>query len=155
MWDSQHQTTYRPPRPVTGIALLLFLYFKHILRHAFTHARYVKFIQVLRAVNCHHCCNKIIPCVTQNTTPTSCQVLLNILCAWRAWYVWLFIHIFMCCTDRLCVLVIRVPGYRSRGPGSIPGVTRFSEKYWVWNVVHSASWVQLRSCLEEKVAALV
>jgi hypothetical protein len=23
--------------------------------------------------------------------------------------------------------------------GSIPGATKFSEKYWVWNVVHSAS----------------
>jgi hypothetical protein len=31
--------------------------------------------------------------------------------------------------DRLCVLVVRVPGYRSRGPGfSIPRATRFSEK---------------------------
>jgi hypothetical protein len=30
--------------------------------------------------------------------------------------------------DRLCDLVVRVPGYRSRGPGSIPGTTRFSEK---------------------------
>jgi hypothetical protein len=30
--------------------------------------------------------------------------------------------------DRLCGLVFRVPGYRSRGPGSIPGATRFSEK---------------------------
>jgi hypothetical protein len=30
--------------------------------------------------------------------------------------------------DRLCGLVLRVPGYRSRGPGSIPGVTTFSEK---------------------------
>jgi hypothetical protein len=29
---------------------------------------------------------------------------------------------------RLCGLVVRVPGYRSIGPGSIPGVTRFSEK---------------------------
>jgi hypothetical protein len=29
-------------------------------------------------------------------------------------------------TDR--GLVVRVPGYRSRGPGSIPGTTRFSEK---------------------------
>jgi hypothetical protein len=28
--------------------------------------------------------------------------------------------------DRLCGLV--VPGYRSRGPGSIPGADRFSEK---------------------------
>jgi hypothetical protein len=26
-------------------------------------------------------------------------------------------------------------------PGSIPGATRFSEKYWIWNGVHSASWV--------------
>jgi hypothetical protein len=30
--------------------------------------------------------------------------------------------------DRLCGLVVRVPGYRSRDPGSIPGATRFSEK---------------------------
>jgi hypothetical protein len=30
--------------------------------------------------------------------------------------------------DRLCGLAIRVPGYISRGPGSIPGATRFSEK---------------------------
>jgi hypothetical protein len=28
----------------------------------------------------------------------------------------------------LCGLVHRVPGYRSRGTGSIPSVTRFSEK---------------------------
>jgi hypothetical protein len=28
----------------------------------------------------------------------------------------------------LCGLVVRVPGYRSRGPGSISGTTRFSEK---------------------------
>jgi hypothetical protein len=41
--------------------------------------------------------------------------------------------------DRLCGLVLRVPGYRARGPGSIPGATKFSEKYWVWNGVHSAS----------------
>jgi hypothetical protein len=32
-----------------------------------------------------------------------------------------------------------VPGYRSRGLGSIPGATRLSETQWVWNVVHSAS----------------
>jgi hypothetical protein len=41
--------------------------------------------------------------------------------------------------DRLCGLEVRVPGYRSIGPGSIPGATRFSEKQWVWNGVHSAS----------------
>jgi hypothetical protein len=27
----------------------------------------------------------------------------------------------------VCGLVVRAPGYRSRGPGSIPGATRFSE----------------------------
>jgi hypothetical protein len=30
--------------------------------------------------------------------------------------------------DRLCGLVVRVPGYRFRSPGFDPGVTRFSEK---------------------------
>jgi hypothetical protein len=30
--------------------------------------------------------------------------------------------------DRLCGLVVRVLGYRSGGPGSIPGTARFSEK---------------------------
>jgi hypothetical protein len=39
---------------------------------------------------------------------------------------------FMSCIStvigRLCGLVIRVPGYRSRGPSSIPGATTFSEK---------------------------
>jgi hypothetical protein len=28
----------------------------------------------------------------------------------------------------LCGPVVRVPGYRSKDPGSIPGTTRFSEK---------------------------
>jgi hypothetical protein len=31
-------------------------------------------------------------------------------------------------SDNLCGLVVRVPGYRSRGPDSIPGAARFSEK---------------------------
>jgi hypothetical protein len=52
--------------------------------------------------------------------------------------------------DRLCGVVVKVPGYRSR---SIPGAPRASEKEWVWNMVHSTSRVQLRSYLEEKVAA--
>jgi hypothetical protein len=30
--------------------------------------------------------------------------------------------------DRLCGLVVRGPGYSSRGVGSIPGATRFSEE---------------------------
>jgi hypothetical protein len=35
------------------------------------------------------------------------------------------------------------------------GPNRFSEKWWVWNGVHSTSPVQLRSYLKEKVAAPV
>jgi hypothetical protein len=57
--------------------------------------------------------------------------------------------------DCLCGLLVRVSGYRSKGPGSIPDASRFSEKQWVWNGVHSASWGQLRSYLEEIVAAPV
>jgi hypothetical protein len=33
--------------------------------------------------------------------------------------------------DHLCGLVVRAPGYRSRGPDSISGTTRFSV-WWVW-----------------------
>jgi hypothetical protein len=51
--------------------------------------------------------------------------------------------------------VVRVLGYRSRDPDSIPGATRFSEKQWVWYGAHSASGVQLRSYSKEKVAAEV
>jgi hypothetical protein len=29
--------------------------------------------------------------------------------------------------DRLCGRVVRVPGYRPRGPSSIPGATKFSK----------------------------
>jgi hypothetical protein len=34
-----------------------------------------------------------------------------------------------CCEDCLCSPVVRVSGYRSRGPGSTSGATKFSEKY--------------------------
>jgi hypothetical protein len=57
--------------------------------------------------------------------------------------------------DRLCGLVVRVYGYRSRGPG-------FDSRHFqvLWEAVgldgvHSASWGQLRSYLEEIVAAPV
>jgi hypothetical protein len=40
---------------------------------------------------------------------------------------------------RLCGLVVRVSGYRSIGPESISGATRFFEKYCIWNGVYSAS----------------
>jgi hypothetical protein len=42
---------------------------------------------------------------------------------------------------------------QARGPGSILGSTGLPE--WVWNGVHSASWVKLEIYLEEKVAAPV
>jgi hypothetical protein len=67
-------------------------------------------------------------------------------------YKYIYIHIQ---SDRFCGLVVRVPGYRSRGAVSIPGATTFSEKQWVWNGVYSASWVQLRSYLKEKFTAPV
>jgi hypothetical protein len=38
------------------------------------------------------------------------------------------IYVDVCKIDRLCGIVVRVPGYRSRDPGSIPGTTRFSER---------------------------
>jgi hypothetical protein len=52
----------------------------------------------------------------------------------------------------LTASVVRVPGYRSRGTGSIPGATTF------WEVVDLergplSLWVQLRSYLKENVAA--
>jgi hypothetical protein len=74
------------------------------------------------------------------------------------WFLWGSNWIYICYVeeiDRLCGLVVRVPGYRSIGPRSIPGAITFSEKCWVWKGVHSASWVQLRSYLKEKVAASV
>jgi hypothetical protein len=40
-------------------------------------------------------------------------------------------------------------------PDLIPGASRFSEKQRVWNGVHSASWGQQRSYLQEKVATPV
>jgi hypothetical protein len=42
--------------------------------------------------------------------------------------------------------------YTSRGPGLINGATKHFEKQWVWNGVHSALWLQLRSYLEEIVS---
>jgi hypothetical protein len=50
-----------------------------------------------------------------------------------------FIYVMYKKVDRPCGLVVRVTGYRSRGPVSIPCPTRFSEKKWNWNGVHSAS----------------
>jgi hypothetical protein len=43
----------------------------------------------------------------------------------------LYIYIYVYYVEEnisICGLVVRVSGYRTRGPGSIPGATRFSEK---------------------------
>jgi hypothetical protein len=37
-------------------------------------------------------------------------------------------HLWLSHEDRICGLVVRVPRYKSRGPGSIPGALGFSEK---------------------------
>jgi hypothetical protein len=42
---------------------------------------------------------------------------------WKGTRVILLLLMSFC--DRLCGLVVRVRGYRSRGPGAIPGATRF------------------------------
>jgi hypothetical protein len=39
-----------------------------------------------------------------------------------------FIYVIEKKVDSFCDLMVRVAGYRSRGPGSIRGATRFSEK---------------------------
>jgi hypothetical protein len=41
-------------------------------------------------------------------------------------FIFIIIIIIIIISDRLCGLVVRVPGYRSWGPGSIRGTTRFS-----------------------------
>jgi hypothetical protein len=40
----------------------------------------------------------------------------------------LIIHNYQSSNCRLCGIVVRVSGYGSRGLGSIPAITRFSEK---------------------------
>jgi hypothetical protein len=63
--------------------------------------------------------------------PTSLPLLDVSLCSFTVSvisYVLFLILTFFAPDDRLCGLVVRVPGYRSRGPGLIPGATKFSEK---------------------------
>jgi hypothetical protein len=59
------------------------------------------------------------------------EFTMYVICTHSQWYAHLMriinsldVAIF----DRLCGLVVRVPGYRSRGPGSISGTTKFYEK---------------------------
>jgi hypothetical protein len=50
-------------------------------------------------------------------------VIINIIFIIRG----IFEYLLFSAYSSYCGLVVRVPGYRSRGPGSIPGATRFSE----------------------------
>jgi hypothetical protein len=56
------------------------------------------------------------------------RLLACFVAVWRHFVMYIYCTIEICLWDRLCCLVVRVPGYRSRGPGSIPDATRFSEK---------------------------
>jgi hypothetical protein len=56
--------------------------------------------------------------------------------------------------DRLCGLVVRVLGYRSRGPGSIPGTTRKKKVVCLeWGPLSLVSTTE--ELLDRKVAAPV
>jgi hypothetical protein len=61
-----------------------------------------------------------------NTLITS--VRLDILHSVRKYILFSLNSICMYISCRLCGLLVRVLGYRNRGPGSILGTTRFSEK---------------------------
>jgi hypothetical protein len=60
--------------------------------------------------------------ISQSRVGYSCYI-----CRLHRWVLQIFLS-FPFHFDRLCGLVVRVLGYRSRGLGSIPGTTRFSEK---------------------------
>jgi hypothetical protein len=56
-------------------------------------------------------------------------------------------------SDLLCGLVVRVLGYRSRGPGSIPGTTRKKVVGLEWGQLSLVSTTE--ELLDRKVAAPV
>jgi hypothetical protein len=60
------------------------------------------------------------------TLPTKTQLIIIIIIIIK--FVIIIIIIIIINIDLLRGLVVRVPDYRSRGPGSISGATRFSEK---------------------------
>jgi glycerol uptake facilitator-like aquaporin len=74
--------------------------------------------------------NKILQCfVTSERREDFLEQIFNemvITTRWPAEIFWLMKYITICFMlgDRLCGLVVRVLGYRSGGPGSIPGNTR-------------------------------
>jgi hypothetical protein len=66
--------------------------------------------------------------VSRSMFPNSTIVRNEMQRTWSTAVLFSFMVPYRHLLDRLCGLVFRVPGYRSRGPGSIPGATTFSEK---------------------------
>jgi hypothetical protein len=58
------------------------------------------------------------------TLGLSIKLLQYIQCTYRIQHIYIYIYIYRMGHDRLCGLVVRVLGYRSGVPGSIPGTTR-------------------------------
>jgi hypothetical protein len=75
-------------------------------------------------VNCDKC-TILIPCLITLWCKHSCtRIVWSVPCRtinalFHEFVIWTFLYGLV---DRLCGLVVRLPDYRSRGPGSIPGV---------------------------------
>jgi hypothetical protein len=69
-----------------------------------------------------YCCNPILDIYTyiQHVVTPSYSYIQSNKSRYISIYIYIYIYIY---TDRLCGLVVRVLGYRSGGPGSIPGTT--------------------------------
>jgi hypothetical protein len=53
----------------------------------------------------------------------------SIYCIYSTSVEYILVYVCVCmCAYASCGVVVRIPGYRSWGQGSIPGATRFSEK---------------------------
>jgi hypothetical protein len=70
----------------------------------------------------------LIPLASGRMPTVQCSVIPFFLKVFPDLLVSLHFFNLICTIDCLCALVVRVSDYRSRGPGSIPGATRFSEK---------------------------
>jgi hypothetical protein len=97
-----------------------------------------------------------VPCYipVRDTNACSCCQSRNILILGFCILLRLLYHGYKEKNDRLCGLVVRVLGYRSGGPGSIPGITRKKNLVGLERG-HSASWVQTEELLDRKVEAPV
>jgi hypothetical protein len=108
---------YWAPRPVTGRASLL------LLRFASDEDSKIKQLSDVVVLDCS------LTFYYFETRTTYMTGMLGIKCILRSYHVW-WKHFSLPWkfSNRLCGLLVRVLGYRSRGQGSIPRATRFSEK---------------------------